>query len=67
MLRPRGMPIPIGPLDEVLDAHLANQLGDQSGIKVDTLVGAGHMISKERIADALKKFIGQIADDGVCP
>ena len=67
MLRPRGMQIPVGPLDKVLDAHLANQTGDQLGIKVDTLVGAGHMISQERIADALKKFIGQIAGDGVCP
>ena len=63
MLRPRGMQIPIGPLDEVLDAHLANQIGDQLGIKVDTLVGAGHMISK-KIADALKKFFGQISGDG---
>jgi hypothetical protein len=65
MLRPRGMQILTGPLDEVLDADLAKKMGDQLGIKVDILVGAGHMISKEKIADALKEFIGQISGDGV--
>tara|TARA_B100001057_G_scaffold356743_1_gene358735 strand:+ start:178 stop:342 length:165 start_codon:yes stop_codon:yes gene_type:complete len=41
MLRPRGMQILTGPLDEVLDADLAKKMGDQLGIKVDILVGAG--------------------------
>ena len=47
MLRPRGMQILTGPLDEVCDADLAKKMGDQLGIEVDILVGEGHMISKE--------------------
>ena len=65
MLRPRDMQILTGPLDEVLDADLAKKMGDQLGIEVDILVGEAHMISKEKIADALKEFIGQISADGV--
>ena len=65
MLRPRGMQILTGSLNEVLDADLAKKMGDQLGIEVDILVGEGHMISKEKIADALKEFIGQISGDGV--
>ena len=55
---PKGMQILTGALDEVCDADLAKKMGDQLGIEVDILVGEGHMISKEKIADVLKKFIG---------
>jgi hypothetical protein len=64
MLRPRGMQILTGPLDEVCDTDLAKKMGDQLGIKVNILVAEGHMISKEKIADAFKQFIGQISGDG---
>ena len=40
-------------------------MGDQLGIKVNILMRKGHMISKKKIADAFKKFIGQISGDGV--
>ena len=65
MLRPRGMQILTGLIDEIRAANLATKMGDQLGIKVDIFVGAGHMISNENIADAMKEFIGQISGDGV--
>ena len=40
-------------------------MGDQLGIWLNILVGEGHMISKEKLADAFKKFIVQIWGDGV--
>ena len=65
MLRPRGMQILREPSDEVCDTDHAKVMGDQLGIKVNIFVREGHMISKEKIADAFKKFIGQISGDGV--